>query len=135
MYQASTAIIIAVVLSGALGWAVDAGIWRPLRRRGTGLVQLMILTIGLSLAGRFIFQFFIGGGTYQLPGSGGVKHQILGPIRLSTVDMLSMGISLVVLLAIGAVPVGGTPAQMGEFMKAQSARWARVVKEGNVKVE
>ncbi|MGO0576228.1 branched-chain amino acid ABC transporter permease [Ornithinimicrobium panacihumi] len=94
------AIIIAVVLSGALGWAVDAGIWRPLRRRGTGLVQLMILTIGLSLAGRFIFQFFIGGGTYQLPGSGGVKHQILGPIRLSTVDMLSMGISLVVLLAV-----------------------------------
>lgn len=39
------------------------------------------------------------------------------------------------LLAIGAVPVGGTPAQMAEFMKAQSARWARVVKEGNVKVE
>jgi tripartite-type tricarboxylate transporter receptor subunit TctC len=39
------------------------------------------------------------------------------------------------LLTIGAVPVGGTPAQMSEFMKAQSARWARVVKEGNVKVE
>ncbi|MBL8320601.1 MAG: tripartite tricarboxylate transporter substrate binding protein [Burkholderiaceae bacterium] len=39
------------------------------------------------------------------------------------------------LVVIGAVPVGGTPAQMGEFMKAQSARWARVVKEGNVKVE
>jgi tripartite-type tricarboxylate transporter receptor subunit TctC len=39
------------------------------------------------------------------------------------------------LVAIGAVPVGGTPAQMGEFMKAQSTRWARVIKEGNVKVE
>ncbi|GAA1182701.1 hypothetical protein GCM10009584_25970 [Ornithinimicrobium humiphilum] len=94
------AIIISVILSGALGWAVDASIWRPLRRRGTGLVQLMILTIGLSLAGRYVFQFFIGGGTLQLPGAGGPKHQILGPIKLSTIDMISMAVSLVVLLGV-----------------------------------
>lgn len=94
------AIALAVVLSGVLGWSVDASLWRPLRRRGLGLVQLMILTIGLSLAGRYVFQFFIGGGTKQLPGSGGVKHQILGPIRLSTIDMVSMGISIVVLLLV-----------------------------------
>lgn len=94
------AIILAVVLSGVMGLAVDAGIWRPLRRRGIGLVQLMILTIGLSLALRYIFSYFIGGGTYQLPGAGGVKHQILGPIRLSTIDMISMAISLVVLLGV-----------------------------------
>ena len=28
----------------------------------------MIVSIGLSLTLRYIFQFFIGGGTYQLPG-------------------------------------------------------------------
>ncbi|MEJ8812844.1 tripartite tricarboxylate transporter substrate binding protein [Variovorax ureilyticus] len=39
------------------------------------------------------------------------------------------------LVSIGAVPVGGTPAQMAEFMKAQSDRWAKVVKEANVKVD
>lgn len=94
------AIILAVVLSGALGWAIDASIWRPLRRRGIGLVQMMILTIGLSLAGRYVFQFFIGGGTYQLPGAGGTKHQIIGPIKLSTIDMVSMGISLLVLVLV-----------------------------------
>ncbi|MFC5042436.1 branched-chain amino acid ABC transporter permease [Ornithinimicrobium kibberense] len=94
------AILLAVVLSGAFGWLIDAGIWRPLRRRGIGLVQMMILTIGFSLALRYVFQFFIGGGTSQLPGAGGTKHQILGPIRLSTIDMVSMGLSLVVLLAV-----------------------------------
>ena len=94
------AIVLAVLLSGALGWSIDLSLWRPLRRRGLGLVQLMILTIGLSLAGRYVFQFFIGGGTKQLPGSGGVKHQILGPIRLSTIDMVSMGVSVVVLLLV-----------------------------------
>ncbi|WP_192498541.1 branched-chain amino acid ABC transporter permease [Ornithinimicrobium pratense] len=94
------AIPLAVLLSGALGLAVDASIWRPLRRRGIGLVQLMILTIGLSLAGRYVFQMFIGGGTLQLPGAGGTRHQIIGPIRLSTIDMVSMGISLTVLLLV-----------------------------------
>ncbi|MGD8149067.1 branched-chain amino acid ABC transporter permease [Ornithinimicrobium sp. Y1694] len=94
------AIILAVALSGVFGWAVDAGIWRPMRRRGIGLVQLMILTIGFSLALRYVFQYFIGGGTYQLPGAGGTRHQILGPIRLSTIDMVSMGVSVLVLLGV-----------------------------------
>lgn len=93
-------IVLAVVASGVFGLLIDAAIWRPLRRRGLGLVQMMILTIGLSLAGRYVFSFFIGGGTYQLPGSGGTKHQILGPIRLSTIDMVSMGVSIVVLLLV-----------------------------------
>lgn len=94
------AILIAVVASGAFGWSIDRGIWRPLRRRGLGLVPFMILTIGLSLALRYVYLHFIGGGTTQLPGAGGPRHQILGPIRLSTIDMISMGISVVVLLAV-----------------------------------
>lgn len=94
------AIPLALVASGIFGYLIDAGIWRPLRKRGTGLVQLMILTIGFSLALRFTFQFFIGGGTYRLPGGTGPKHEILGPIRLSTLDMISMGISLLLLLAV-----------------------------------
>ena len=94
------AIVLAVVASGLFGYFFDAGIWRPLRRRGIGLVQLMILTIGFSLAGRYVFLLFIGGGTSQLPGAGGVRHQIFGPVRLSTVDLLSMGLSLVVLLGV-----------------------------------
>ncbi len=94
------AIVVAVIASGLFGWSFDAALWRPLRRRGIGLVQMMILTIGASLAGRYIFLIFIGGGTSQLPGTGGVRHQIFGPVKLSTVDMVSMGLSLLVLLAV-----------------------------------
>jgi len=95
-------IVIPVVVAAgaALGWALDAGLWKPLRRKGLGLVQLMIVSIGLSLAARYTFQFFIGGGTYQLPGAGSPKITILGPIRLSVIDMVSMGISIVVLVAV-----------------------------------
>jgi neutral amino acid transport system permease protein len=93
------AIIGAVVLSGAMGWSLDAGLWKPLRVRGLGLVQLMIVSIGLSLTGRYVFQFFMGGGTVQLPGFDSPKQPIFGAVALSPVDLASMGISLVVIVA------------------------------------
>lgn len=91
---------IVIVLGAALGWVLDAGLWKPLRRRGLGLVQLMIVSIGLSLAGRYVFQFFIGGGTYQLPGAGAPRDIVIGPIKLSWIDVTSMAISIVLLIAV-----------------------------------
>jgi branched-chain amino acid transport system permease protein len=92
------AIPVAVVLSGAMGWTLDSGLWRPLRRRGLGLVQLMIVSIGLSLAARYIFQFFVGGGTNQLPGFDSPKINLFGSTSLSVIDMFSMVLSLVVII-------------------------------------
>jgi neutral amino acid transport system permease protein len=93
------ALPLALVASAVMGWAQDAGLWRPLRRRGLGLVQLMIVSIGLSLAIRYVFQFFIGGGTAQLPGSTSTKINLFGAVALSVVDLASMAISLVVIIA------------------------------------
>jgi neutral amino acid transport system permease protein len=93
------AILIAIALSGVLGWGLDAAIWKPLRRKGVGVIPLMIVSIGLSLALRYVYQYFYGGQTQQLPGSGLADLQF-GPIRLSPIDLASMGISIVVLLAV-----------------------------------
>ncbi len=92
------AIPVAVLVSGAMGWGLDSGLWRPLRRRGLGLVQLMIVSIGLSLAVRYIFQFFVGGGTTQLPGFDSPKIKLFGATSLSVIDMASMVLSLVVIV-------------------------------------
>jgi neutral amino acid transport system permease protein len=89
-----------IVLGGGLGWALDSGLWSPLRRKGVGLVQLMIVSIGLSLALRYTYQFFIGGGTYQLPGAGAGRDIHLGPISLSWIDVVSMATSIVLLVAV-----------------------------------
>ncbi|WP_454116706.1 ABC transporter permease subunit [Microbacterium aurum] len=92
--------VLAAVLAGAgLGLAMDAGLWRPLRRRGLGIVQLMIVSIGLSLALRYVYQFFVGGKTYQLPGASPTPIQF-GPISLSYIDLVSMGVSIVVIVAV-----------------------------------
>ena len=91
--------ILAVAMGGVLGLALDSGLWGPLRRRGLGVVQLMIVSIGLSLALRYTFQYFIGGKTYQLPGASPAPYQF-GPISLSYIDLISMGVSIVVILFV-----------------------------------
>ncbi len=93
-------IAVAVIGGGLLGWALDVGLWKPLRRRGMSVVPLMIVSIGLALAMRYVFQFIIGGGTLQLPGAS-PKPWNLGPISLSYIDVVTMVVSLVVIIAVG----------------------------------
>jgi len=88
----------AVLASAAFGWSMDAGIWRPLRRKGIGVVQLMIVSIGLSLALRYVFLLFMGGNVIQLPGGSQTNIPGLGPIRLTVTDLVSMIVSIVVIV-------------------------------------
>lgn len=91
---------IVVVIGGLFGWALDAGLWRPLRHKGIGIVPLMIVSIGLSLAIRYTFQFFMGGSTSQLPGADSTKINLFGAVSLSPVSLMSMGLSIVVLVGV-----------------------------------
>lgn len=94
------AIPIALVLSAAFGWLNDAALWKPLRKRGVGLIPMMIVSIGLSLAVRYVYQFFVGGDTQQLPGATDTTLSI-GAFGLSWVDVGSMVISIIVLVGVG----------------------------------
>ncbi len=93
------ALVVAVLLSGAFGFVLDAGIWRPLRKKGVGLIPMMIVSIGLSLALRYLYQYLYGGSTRQLPGADGADLKF-GPISLSPLDLLSMGISILAVLGV-----------------------------------
>ncbi|HEV7742360.1 MAG TPA: branched-chain amino acid ABC transporter permease [Pseudolysinimonas sp.] len=92
------AIPVAVILSGGLGLLLDVVLWRPLRRRRVGVVQLMIVSIGLSLTLRYIYQFFIGGGTTQLPFSSTEKIALFGVVSMSYVDMASFLTCIIVIV-------------------------------------
>ena len=85
-----------VLAGGALGLSMDAGLFRPMRRRGLGIVQVMIVSIGLSLALRYVIQGIIGGGTEFLPRLPDFRVTA-GPVSLGVTDILSMSLSLVVL--------------------------------------
>src|SRR3546814_6484279 len=55
------AALLAVLICALAGGAQEVGLWRPLRKRKTGLIAMMIVTIGLSIFARFVFQYFMGG--------------------------------------------------------------------------
>lgn len=96
------AIPFAILLGAALGLGLDAGIWRPLRKRRLGLVQLMIVSIGLSLALRYTFQYFIGADTKQLPGAADPAIPLFGAVSMTVIDMVSIGVSILTLVAFAA---------------------------------
>jgi branched-chain amino acid transport system permease protein len=96
------AILLAVVGGGLFGYVQDAGLWKPLRRRGTGLVPMMIVSIGLALAVRYIIQFYFGGATQQLPFAQSAEI-LIGPVSISPNNLLSLLVSAIVIAALGVV--------------------------------
>lgn len=55
------AALIAIAVGAATGALVDRLLWARLRSRGMSLVAMMIVSIGLSLAARSLFQLLFGG--------------------------------------------------------------------------
>ncbi|MBF4618365.1 branched-chain amino acid ABC transporter permease [Clavibacter sp. VKM Ac-2873] len=96
------AIAITVILGGAFGYVQDAALWAPLRRRRLGLVPLMIVTIGLSLALRYLFQFIFGADRLTLPNSP-APFLVVGPVSLKFTDVAGAVVSIVLLLAVAYV--------------------------------
>jgi neutral amino acid transport system permease protein len=94
--------IIAVIVCAFTGYAQDRGMWQPLRRRGLGITQMMIVTIGLSLAMQYAFQYFIGAGTVPIVTSSFDTVQ-LGPIPVTTVSFVAMGVSIIMIGLVGYV--------------------------------
>ena len=56
--QLIPAAIFAIAIAGAAGGLLDFGLWRPLRRRGTGLIAMLIVSIGLSLLLSSLFVYY-----------------------------------------------------------------------------
>ncbi len=95
-------IIAAIVLGGAYGFVQDTVLWRPLRRRGVGLVPLMIVSIGLALATRYIYAFFFGADRLTIPNDPS-PFLVIGPISLRFTDVMGAVLALVVLLLVAFV--------------------------------
>lgn len=93
------ALIAGFVFGGLFGYVQDLGLWKPLRRRGIGLIPLMIVSIGLSLALRYFYQFLFGPDQLVLPVPPG-DAIALGPVKLRPIDIVSVIICVVFLLLV-----------------------------------
>lgn len=92
--------ILTVILMGIFGATLDKGLWAPLRRRGTGLIAAMIVSIGLAVFLRYFYLYLFGGATRPFDDYSGLAGVAIGPVTLTVVDYASMGIAVVVLALV-----------------------------------
>jgi branched-chain amino acid transport system permease protein len=109
---------IAVVAAAAIGAAQELGLWRPLRNRRTGLIAMLVVSIGLSILWRYLMLYQAGGRNvryqdYSLQTDG----LELGPVTIVPRDFWVMGISIVALVLVA---VGISTTKLGKAMRAVS---------------
>jgi branched-chain amino acid transport system permease protein len=92
--------VLVIIVSGFSGWLQDRILWQPLRHRGLGLTQLMIVTIGLSLAMQYTFQYLVGSRTVRVVVENATSVTF-GSIRTTTQSLVCMAIAIVVLILVG----------------------------------
>lgn len=88
--------LIAIAIVTAFGYAQDAALWRPLRKKRIGLTQMMIVSIGLSMVVRYFLQMIFGGDTKVL--SQGDTWNILG-VSMPALNVICAGLAVIVLIA------------------------------------
>lgn len=93
-------VIAAFVIGAAFGFLNDVGLWRPLRRRGTGLIAMMIVSIGLSILVRSVYQYLVGGGNRNYSQYSNVEPWSIGQILITPRDVAVVAVALAVLIGV-----------------------------------
>lgn len=109
--------IAAVLASAAFGWLQDKGLWQPLRRRGTGLIAMMIVSIGFGLLLRNLFQYVAGSSRLTYTQYVTQTRNDFGIIRLADKEI---AIILIALVVIAVTCVMLMRSRLGKAMRAVS---------------
>ena len=109
------AALLAMIAGAGVGALNELGLWRPLRRRGTGLIAALVVSIGLSLLLRYSIQIVYGGFSNPYSGLGTSRAVDYGLFRLTNQSLISIIISVVVLVLV-AVMLQRT--KIGKAMRA-----------------
>ncbi len=95
------ATLLAIVVGMVFGGLLDKGLWAPLRRRGTGLIAALVVSIGLALFLRYVFLYVFGGSSRSYAQYATQRPISLGPISIPPRDLVIMAISALVLGIVG----------------------------------
>ena len=91
--------VFAVAVGALTGWVQNELVWAPLRRKRVGTMQQMIVTIGLSMALQYTFQFFFGGDIKGIVKSVPDSFE-LGPITTDAPTLISAAIAVAVIVGV-----------------------------------
>jgi tripartite-type tricarboxylate transporter receptor subunit TctC len=71
---------------------------------------------------------------YALMAPAGTPESIIAKLRDGVVQAINAPAVKAALAAQGATPVGGTPAELAAVIAADTARWAKVIQDANIKI-
>ena len=106
---------IAIVGGALISGALDRGIWRPLRRRQTGLIAMLVVSIGLAFVLRHIVLLFFGGSRLAYADFNLQTAMNFGLIRIQPIELWVMGLSITMLVGVGLML---TRTKLGTSMRA-----------------
>lgn len=111
------AAVIAIVLGGLLGGVLERGMFRPLRARGTGQFQRLVITIGLGIVLRQILLIWFGPNSKPFSDYRIQDSLTLGPISVTPRDLAIIGMSLATLFLVALLL---QRTRIGKAMRAVS---------------
>lgn len=107
--------LLAIIAGAALGAGMERGLWDPLRRRQFGIIQLLVVSIGLSFVLRYLILLIYGSRRQGYADFAVSPSVSFGPFTTTMRDLVTMLISIVVLAAVGYML---TRTRLGKAMRA-----------------
>jgi neutral amino acid transport system permease protein len=108
------AVLFAVALTAALALTSDVVLWRPMRRRRAGMLQLILMAIGFAFLLRNAIVFVAGTRQRELGVNVTDSVTLIG-LRIGVTELIVLAVGVVVLAATGAM-LRWTP--LGKQMRA-----------------
>ena len=110
---------------------VKAGRLRAVATLGPKRTQVLpdVPTVNETLAGYEVVNWF------GIVVPAGTPREIIARLHSEIVKILRMPDISERLTAQGSDPVGSSPDEFGAFMKSETAKWARVIKEANIRAD
>jgi neutral amino acid transport system permease protein len=93
-------IIAAMVAVAALGLVTEKTMWAPMRRKHAGLLQLVLMSIGLAFLIRSVIQFFWGTDVKALDVNNTATVNFLG-LSIGRTQLVTIGIGIAVITVVG----------------------------------
>lgn len=88
-----------IVCAVVFGWGQNKILWKPLRKRKTGLIAAMIVSIGLAIVLRYTVSLFFGSGPRTYDQYAGQEGITIGPFSTTPKQLILAAVAVVILAA------------------------------------
>ena len=98
----AVALVAGVLATAALGLAQELAMWRPMRAKKAGMLQLLLMALGLAFVLRYVIQFIWGTDPRSLDADVTSSISFLG-LSIGETELIVVIISFVVLTAVATM--------------------------------